>query len=41
MTFWEKVKYEFAKDNSAIRQIIVLNLGVFVFTIFVGVAAKL
>lgn len=41
MTAWEKIKYEYNKGGSAIRQIIMVNLGVFVFTIFVGIIAKL
>lgn len=41
MTLGEKIKYEYNKGNSAIRQIIAINLAVFVFTIFVGVVAKL
>ncbi|MFT7230320.1 MAG: membrane associated rhomboid family serine protease [Bacteroidia bacterium] len=41
MTAWEKIKYEYNKGGSAIRQIIIVNLGVFVFTIFVGIIAKL
>jgi membrane associated rhomboid family serine protease len=41
MTVWEKIKYEYNKGGSAIRQIILINLGVFVFTIFVGIIAKL
>lgn len=41
MNAWEKVKYEYNKGNSAIRQIIAINLAVFVFTIFIGVIAKL
>jgi membrane associated rhomboid family serine protease len=41
MTAWEKIKYEYHKGGSAIRQIIMVNLGVFVFTIFVGIIAKL
>ncbi|MDB4161767.1 rhomboid family intramembrane serine protease [Bacteroidia bacterium] len=41
MTIWEKIKYEYNKGGSAIRQIIMINLGVFVFTIFVGIVAKL
>lgn len=41
MTTWEKIKYEYNKGGSAIRQIIMINLGVFVFAIFVGIIAKL
>jgi membrane associated rhomboid family serine protease len=41
MSTWEKIKYEYNKGGSAIRQIILINLGVFVFTIFVGIIAKL
>ena len=41
MTTWEKIKYEYHKGGSAIRQIIMVNLGVFIFTIFVGIVAKL
>ena len=41
MTIWEKIKYEYNKGGSAIRQIVMINLGVFVFTIFVGIVAKL
>ena len=41
MTTWEKIKYEYNKGGSAIRQIIMINLGVFIFTIFVGIVAKL
>lgn len=41
MTAWEKIRYEYAKGGSAIRQIIMINLGVFVFTILVGIIAKL
>ncbi|MFT6111941.1 MAG: membrane associated rhomboid family serine protease [Bacteroidia bacterium] len=41
MTAWEKITYEYNKGGSAIRQIIMVNLGVFVFTIFVGIVAKL
>lgn len=41
MTTWEKIKYEYNKGGSAIRQIIMINLGVFVFTILVGIVAKL
>jgi len=41
MTTWEKIQYEFHKGNSAIRQIIMVNLTAFIFTIFVGVIAKL
>jgi len=41
MTLWDKIQYEFNRGNSAIRQIIMINLGVFVFTVFVGIVAKL
>ena len=41
MTTWEKIQYEFHKGNSAIRQIIMVNLAAFILTIFVGVIAKL
>ena len=41
MTTWEKIKYEYNKGGSAIRQIIMVNLAVFIFTIFVGVIATL
>jgi membrane associated rhomboid family serine protease len=41
MTTWEKIKYEYNKGGSAIRQIVMINLGVFVFTILVGIVAKL
>ena len=40
MNLREKIKYEYNKGNSAIRQIIAINLAVFVFTILVGVVAK-
>lgn len=40
MSFWDKIKSEFAKGDSAVRQIIMVNLAVFVFTIFVGVVAR-
>ncbi|MBT8326499.1 MAG: rhomboid family intramembrane serine protease [Bacteroidia bacterium] len=39
MTFVEKIKYEFNKGNSAVRQIIMLNLAAFVFSILIGVIA--
>ena len=41
MTTWEKIQFEFNKGNSAIRQIIMINLGAFIFTVFVGVIARL
>ena len=41
MSTWEKIQYEFYKGNSAIRQIIMINLAAFIFTIFVGVIARL
>lgn len=41
MTTWEKIKHEYDKGGSAIRQIIMINLAVFVFTILVGVVARL
>lgn len=41
MTFTEKIKYEFNKGDSAVRQIIIVNLAVFIFTILVGVIAKI
>ena len=40
MTFFDKIKYEFNKGNSAVRQIIIVNLAVFIFSILVGVIAK-
>lgn len=41
MSTWEKIQYEFYKGNSAIRQIIMINLAAFIFTVFVGVIARL
>ncbi len=41
MTTWEKIQLEFNKGNSAVRQIIMINLGAFIFTVFVGVIARL
>ena len=41
MTTLEKIQFEFNKGNSAIRQIIMINLGAFIFTVFVGVIARL
>lgn len=41
MTTWEKIQFEFNKGNSAIRQIIMINLGAFIFSVFVGVIARL
>ena len=41
MNVWEKIKSEYSKGNSAIRQIIIINLGVFIFTILLGVFARL
>lgn len=41
MTTWGKIQFEFNKGNSAIRQIIMINLGAFIFTVFVGVIARL
>ncbi len=41
MSIWGKIQYEYHKENSAIRQIIMINLAAFIFTIFVGVIAKL
>ncbi|PCJ65250.1 MAG: hypothetical protein COA58_10345 [Bacteroidetes bacterium] len=39
MNAWEKIKYEFKKGDSAIRQIIMINLAVFIFTILVSAVA--
>jgi len=39
MDIWEKIKYEFNKGDSAVKQIIIVNLAVFIFTILVGVVA--
>ncbi|MFT4995767.1 MAG: membrane associated rhomboid family serine protease, partial [Flavobacteriales bacterium] len=39
MDIWEKIKYEFHKGDSAVKQIITVNLAVFIFTILVGVVA--
>ena len=41
MSTWEKIQYEFYKGNSAIRQIIMINLAAFIFTVFVVVIARL
>ena len=41
MSTWEKIQYEFYKGDSAIRQIIMINLAAFIFTVFVGVIARL
>ena len=41
MSTWEKIQYEFYKGNSAIRQIIMINLAAFIFIVFVGVIARL
>lgn len=41
MTTWEKIQLEFNKGNSAVRQIIMINFGAFIFTVFVGVIARL
>jgi membrane associated rhomboid family serine protease len=41
MITWEKIQLEFNKGNSAVRQIIMINLGAFIFTVFVGVIARL
>ena len=39
MDIWEKIKSEFHKGDSAVKQIIIVNLAVFIFTILVGVVA--
>jgi len=39
MDIWEKIKYEFHKGDSAVKQIITVNLAVFIFTVLVGVVA--
>lgn len=41
MSYWDKIKFEYHKGNSAIRQIIMINLGVFIFTILIGVLSTL
>jgi membrane associated rhomboid family serine protease len=41
MNLWEKIAYEYSKGNSAIRQIIIINLAAFIFTILVGFIARL
>lgn len=41
MDTWEKIKYEFNKGDSAVKQIIIVNLAVFIFTILVGVVATI
>jgi membrane associated rhomboid family serine protease len=41
MTIWDKIKYQFNNGDSAVRQIIIVNLAVFIFQILVGVVATL
>jgi membrane associated rhomboid family serine protease len=41
MNLWDKIVYEYSKGNSAIRQIIIVNLAAFILTILVGFAARL
>jgi membrane associated rhomboid family serine protease len=41
MSAWDKIVYEYNKGNSAIRQIIMVNLAAFIFTILVSFAARL
>jgi membrane associated rhomboid family serine protease len=41
MVIWERIKYEYSKGNSAIRQIIIINLGVFILSVLLAVAGKL
>ena len=41
MNIWDKIVYEYSKGNSAIRQIIIVNLAAFILTILIGFAARL
>lgn len=41
MKIWERLQQEYHKDNSAIRQIIIINLSVFILSILVAVFARL
>ena len=41
MTLWEKITYEYNKGHSAIRQIIMVNVSMFILTVLVGVVAKI
>jgi membrane associated rhomboid family serine protease len=41
MAIWDRIKQEFNKSNSAIRQIIIINLAAFIFTILVKFFASL
>ena len=41
MNIWEKIKYEYQKDNSAVKQIIIINLAVFTVLVLVGLVASL
>jgi membrane associated rhomboid family serine protease len=41
MNFWEKLKIEFAKGNSAIRQLIIINAAFFIVAALIGFVAHL
>ncbi|MFY0645016.1 MAG: rhomboid family intramembrane serine protease [Bacteroidia bacterium] len=41
MSFTDRIKYEYTKGNSAIRQIIMINLGVFVISLLINLFGQL
>ncbi len=41
MNFFDRISYEFNKGNSAIRQIILINISIFIVTLFARIIARL